>query len=111
MQAREAGTRLSAAYGRLSEPQRRAFELVKGSGVSQAQAASLLGTTVTGIKLRVHRAYLALRAAVAEGGEGDGTHGSAAMETSARATESACQSRPRRQRQQSGSSAAIGGRQ
>jgi RNA polymerase sigma-70 factor, ECF subfamily len=64
LQAREAGARLSAAYGRLSEPQRAAFELVKTEGMSHAQAASVLGTSVTGVKLRVHRAYLALRAAL-----------------------------------------------
>jgi RNA polymerase sigma-70 factor (ECF subfamily) len=71
LQAHEAGARLAAAFGRLSEPQRVAFELVKWHGVSQAEAASRLGTTVTGIKLRIHRAYLALRAALADG-VGDG---------------------------------------
>jgi RNA polymerase sigma-70 factor (ECF subfamily) len=64
--AREASSRLAAAFGRLSEPQRSAFELVKTEGLSHAEAATILGTTVTGIKLRVHRAYLALRAALGE---------------------------------------------
>ena len=66
LQAREAGACLAAAYDRLSEPQRAAFELVKTEGLTHAQAASVLGTTVTGIKLRVHRAYLALRGALGE---------------------------------------------
>lgn len=66
LHAREASTRLAAAFGRLSEPQRSAFELVKTEGLSHAEAATILGTTVTGIKLRVHRAYLALRAALGE---------------------------------------------
>lgn len=66
LHAREAGSRLAAAFGRLSAPQRSAFELVKTEGLSHAEAATILGTTVTGIKLRVHRAYLALRAALGE---------------------------------------------
>jgi RNA polymerase sigma-70 factor (ECF subfamily) len=66
IEAQEARQRLAAAYAGLSEPQRAAFELVKSEGMSHAEAASILGTTVTGIKLRVHRAYLSLRAAVAD---------------------------------------------
>ena len=50
--------------GRLPEPQRSAFELVRNRGLSHADAASLLGVSVTAIKLRLHRARLALRAAV-----------------------------------------------
>ena len=64
--ARETGQRISDAFDRMSEPQRAAFELVKADGLSHAQAASILGTTVTGVKLRAHRAYLALRAALTE---------------------------------------------
>lgn len=64
LEAREIGAYLSAAYDRLSEPQRVAFELVKSAGLSHAQAATVAGTSVTGIKLRVHRAYVALRAAL-----------------------------------------------
>jgi RNA polymerase sigma-70 factor, ECF subfamily len=66
LEAQEARARLSAAYSQLSAPQRAAFDLVKSEGLSHAQAASILGTTVTGIKLRVHRAYLALRGAARE---------------------------------------------
>jgi RNA polymerase sigma-70 factor (ECF subfamily) len=66
LEAQEARERLSAAYAGLSEPQRAAFDLVKSEGLSHAEAASILGTTVTGIKLRVHRAYLALRAAIGD---------------------------------------------
>ena len=62
--AREAGACLARALTKLSEPQRAAFELVKTEGLSHAQAAAVLGTSVTGIKLRVHRAYLALRDAL-----------------------------------------------
>jgi RNA polymerase sigma-70 factor (ECF subfamily) len=66
LNAEEARARLAAAFVGLSEPQRSAFELVKTEGLSHAEAASILGTTVTGIKLRVHRAYLALRSALGE---------------------------------------------
>ena len=62
--ARETGARLTSAYESLSEPQRVAFDLVTAEGLSHAEAACVLGTTVTGIKLRIHRVYLALRAAV-----------------------------------------------
>jgi RNA polymerase sigma-70 factor (ECF subfamily) len=66
LHAEETRSRLEAAFGQLSAPQRSAFELVKTEGLSHAEAATILGTTVTGIKLRVHRAYLALRAALGE---------------------------------------------
>jgi len=69
LHAAEARARLAAAFVGLSEPQRTAFELVKTEGLSHAEAASILGTTVTGIKLRVHRAYLALRSALVEHAE------------------------------------------
>jgi RNA polymerase sigma-70 factor (ECF subfamily) len=45
----------------LPPKQREAFELVKGEGLSLASAASVLGTTETAVKLRVHRAVDALR--------------------------------------------------
>jgi RNA polymerase sigma-70 factor (ECF subfamily) len=51
---------------RLPEAQRVAFELVKKDGLSMKEAAQVLGTTVTAIKLRAHRAYVALRAALGD---------------------------------------------
>ena len=69
MRAEEARARLAAAFVGLTEPQRTAFELVKTEGLTHAEAASILGTTVTGIKLRVHRAYLTLRGALGEPAE------------------------------------------
>jgi RNA polymerase sigma-70 factor (ECF subfamily) len=51
---------------RLPEAQRIAFELVKQEGLSMKEAAQVLGTTVTAIKLRAHRAYVALRAALGD---------------------------------------------
>ena len=48
----------------LPEPQRVAFELVKQEGLTHAEAAGVLGTTVMAVKLRAHRTYEALRAAL-----------------------------------------------
>lgn len=45
----------------LPEAQRTAFRLVKEEGLSLKDAAELLGTSVTAVKLRTHRAYKALR--------------------------------------------------
>jgi RNA polymerase sigma-70 factor (ECF subfamily) len=50
----------------LPETQRTAYQLVKQDGVSLRRAAELLGTSVTAIKLRTHRAYQALRAVLRE---------------------------------------------
>jgi RNA polymerase sigma-70 factor (ECF subfamily) len=55
-------SRLSDALDRLPEAQRTAFTLTKQSGLSVAEAAAVLGTTITAVKLRTHRAVEALRA-------------------------------------------------
>src|SRR5262249_22057207 len=62
--AAETATALATAYGRLPATQRRTYELLRRDGLSLAQAALTLGTTVTAVKLRLHRATEALRAAV-----------------------------------------------
>jgi RNA polymerase sigma-70 factor (ECF subfamily) len=49
------------ALGRLPEAQASAFRLLKGEGLSVAEAAAVMGTTKGAIKLRAHRAYEALR--------------------------------------------------
>jgi RNA polymerase sigma-70 factor (ECF subfamily) len=59
--AKETAGRLTRTLARLPAQQRAAFDLVKGEGKSLADAAAILGTTVTGVKLRAHRAYVALR--------------------------------------------------
>jgi RNA polymerase sigma-70 factor (ECF subfamily) len=61
--AAETATALAAAFGRLPAAQRASFELLRRDGLSLAQAAHALGTTVTAVKLRLHRATEALRAA------------------------------------------------
>jgi RNA polymerase sigma-70 factor (ECF subfamily) len=48
----------------LPERQATAFRLLKHEGLTIAEAAAVLGTTETSVKLRAHRAYQALRAAL-----------------------------------------------
>lgn len=62
--ARELAARLDAELRRLPENQRIAFELLKQEGLSVAEAAQVLGTTASAVKLRAHRAYEALRSAL-----------------------------------------------
>jgi len=57
---------LDRELARLPEAQRVAFELIKKEGLSVREVAEILGTTATAIKLRAHRAYVALRAALGE---------------------------------------------
>lgn len=64
--AAQTAQRLRAELERLPEAQRVAFQLVKDEGLSMAEAAAVLGTTVTAVKLRAHRAYQALRAALGD---------------------------------------------
>jgi RNA polymerase sigma-70 factor (ECF subfamily) len=72
--AKEVGARLAEELARLPENQRVAFELIKQDGLSVAEAAQVLGTTVAAVKLRAHRAYEALRAVLAELGTEDDKH-------------------------------------
>ena len=74
--AKEVAQRLSAELARLPENQRVAFELIKQDGLSVAEAAQVLGTTVPAVKLRCHRAYEAMRAVLADlASDGGGTSG------------------------------------
>jgi len=64
--AGQLAVRLEAELARLPEAQRTAFALVKQEGLSMAEAASVLGTTVSAVKLRAFRAYQTLRAALGD---------------------------------------------
>ena len=64
--ARRLAQRLAGALARLPDSQRTAFELLKQDGLTLAEAAAVLGTTTTAVKLRAHRAYEALRAVLGE---------------------------------------------
>jgi RNA polymerase sigma-70 factor, ECF subfamily len=66
LEARELAQRLTGALARLPESQRTTFELLKEDGLTLAEAAAVLGVTVTAVKLRAHRAYESLRAVVGD---------------------------------------------
>jgi RNA polymerase sigma-70 factor, ECF subfamily len=57
---------LETELARLPESHRAAFELLKHEGLSIREAAGVLGATPTAVKLRAHRAYAALRAALGD---------------------------------------------
>jgi RNA polymerase sigma-70 factor (ECF subfamily) len=61
---RELTEQVRRVLGRLPVSQRVAFELVKQEGLTMAEAAESLGTTVAAVKLRAHRASLAIRLAL-----------------------------------------------
>jgi RNA polymerase sigma-70 factor (ECF subfamily) len=60
--SRELAGRVEAELQRLPETQRVAFELLRVDGLSHDEAAQVLGTSVSAVKLRAFRAYSALRA-------------------------------------------------
>jgi RNA polymerase sigma-70 factor, ECF subfamily len=61
LQADELGHELQQKLTDLPVLQRAAFELTRLDGLSHAEAAEALGVTVNSVKLRAHRAYVALR--------------------------------------------------
>ncbi len=66
LQARELAARIERVLAGLAPSQRAAFELLKWEGLTLADAAEALGTTVAAVKVRAHRAYEALRFALGE---------------------------------------------
>jgi RNA polymerase sigma-70 factor (ECF subfamily) len=58
------GKIIQAEIERLSPNNRLAFELVKQDGLTHAEAAKVMGTTVMAVKLRTHRSCAVLRAAL-----------------------------------------------
>ena len=68
LHARRLEQRVQQRLDDLPETQRTAYQLVKQEGLSLKRAAEVLGTSVTAVKLRTHRAYLALRAVLGEEG-------------------------------------------
>ncbi|HEY3252507.1 MAG TPA: RNA polymerase sigma factor [Polyangiaceae bacterium] len=61
MASREAARLVEAELARMPGNQRVAFELLKVDGLSHQEAAQILGTTVSAVKLRAFRAYSAIR--------------------------------------------------
>ncbi|HEX4405225.1 MAG TPA: RNA polymerase sigma factor [Polyangia bacterium] len=70
IEARETGQRILAVFAGLTAHQRAAFELTKGDGLSQSDAAQILGTTVMGIKQCVHKVYKKLQRALEDDDDG-----------------------------------------
>ena len=68
LDARRLERRVQQRLAALPETQRTAYQLVKQEGLSLKMAAEVLGTSVTAVKLRTHRAYQALRAVLREEG-------------------------------------------
>ena len=68
LHARRLERRVQERLDALPETQRTAYQLVKQEGLSLKKAAEVLGTSVTAVKLRTHRAYQALRAVLREEG-------------------------------------------
>jgi RNA polymerase sigma-70 factor (ECF subfamily) len=60
--------RLASELSSLPETQRVAFVLIREQGLSVREAARILGTTVSAVKMRTHRAYEALRVVAGESG-------------------------------------------
>lgn len=57
---------LERALDALPDAYREAIQLTKVTGLSMQEAAAVLGTTPTAVKLRVHRGYVALRKALGQ---------------------------------------------
>lgn len=62
--ADEAAALATTELSRLPEGQRDAYILVKAEGMSHGEAAGVLGTTASAVRVRVHRAATALRVAL-----------------------------------------------
>jgi RNA polymerase sigma-70 factor (ECF subfamily) len=64
--SKEQAGRAQDELQRMPEAHRVAYILVRQEGLSVAEAAEVVGTTPTAMKLRAHRAYEALRTALAD---------------------------------------------
>jgi len=60
------GSAIDVQLERLPESHRMAFELIQKDGLSIREAAEVLGATPGAVKLRAHRAYVALRLALGD---------------------------------------------
>jgi len=69
LHARRLEERVRRRLDALPEKQRTAYRLLQQEGLSLKLAAQVLGTSVTAVKLRSHRAYEALRAVLREAEE------------------------------------------
>jgi RNA polymerase sigma-70 factor (ECF subfamily) len=58
--SKESLAQLAAKLAKLPEDHRAAFELIRLEGLSLAEAAAVVGSTPAAMKMRAHRAYVAL---------------------------------------------------
>jgi RNA polymerase sigma-70 factor (ECF subfamily) len=72
LQSKRIAAELDRELARLPEAQRVVFELMRRDGLSIREVAQVLGTTANAVKLRAHRAHVALRIAMSEKVDGDG---------------------------------------
>lgn len=72
LQTKQATRTIARVLASLPESQRMAFELLKYDGLSLAEAAEVLGASVGAVKVRAHRTYEALRAALSEDATNEG---------------------------------------
>ncbi|GAC1525520.1 MAG: sigma-70 family RNA polymerase sigma factor [Polyangiales bacterium] len=68
LQAKQTARRIEQVLAAMPESHRLAFELLKHDGLSLVAAAEVLGISVAAVKVRAHRTYEALRAALREDG-------------------------------------------
>lgn len=66
VEAARLARKIEGVLAGLPESQATAFRLLKQEGLSVAEAAAVLGATGAAVKLRAHRAYEALRAALGD---------------------------------------------
>lgn len=66
LESKRVALEIERELSRLPEPQRVVFELMKQDGLSLREVAQVLGTTPNAVKLRAHRARVALRIALGE---------------------------------------------
>ena len=69
LHARRLARHVQQRIDTLPELQRSAYQLLRQEGLSLKRAAEVLGTSVSAVKLRAHRASVALRAALREAEE------------------------------------------
>lgn len=67
--AEETQTAMSAVFATLPKAQRDAYLMMRRDGLTLAETAGRLKTTVIAVKLRVHRAVARLRSSFNEGGQ------------------------------------------
>jgi RNA polymerase sigma-70 factor (ECF subfamily) len=69
LELRQLACHVAGEFERLPHRQRAACELVMCRGLTLAEAAQALGTSVGAVKLRLHRAYAAIHAAIRGGAD------------------------------------------